>query len=49
MKIVEPAETSIRVRIPASLPADSRSIPIKSPMAKATTSLAIICSKDSMV
>ena len=48
VKIVEPEETNIKVRIPASLPADSLSIPIKSPIARAITSLVTICSRDSI-
>lgn len=48
VKIVEPAETIINVLMPASLPANSLSRPMNSPMARATTSLTTICSSDSI-
>ncbi len=48
-KIAEPPATSIDVRIPASLPASSRSRPIKAPRAMARSKLIIICSRVSIV
>ncbi len=45
VKIAAPAETSIEVLMPASLPANSLSRPIKIPRARAITRWVSICSK----
>lgn len=48
VKMVEPEATSIWVLMPASLPADSLSMPINKPKARAITNLASICSRVSI-
>lgn len=47
-KIAAPPETSIEVRSPASLPANSLSTPIRQPRVRAMTRLMSICSKVSI-
>ena len=45
VKMAEPPETSIEVRMPASFPANSRSRPMKAPKAIARTKFMSICSR----